>query len=129
MGGLLLCLDTGAPLIDAALVVTVALECRRSLRRVGLRVGAVSVNSGNAWEWRGRRWLMVRRPWLVSLGMLVTLEDTRGQRERLWLMRDSLDEGSWRALRAVYSVLNGEVTAVPPSRSESARTTGRCALR
>ncbi len=82
-----------------ALLTLVIFECVRSQRRIGHREGRVVWLDASRWRWRKQSWFMVRRPWLLPQGALVTLRNAQGQRERLWLMRDSMDEADWRALR------------------------------
>ena len=120
--GLLLVFPPADGGLSGVLIALVALECRRSLRRIRRHVGMIAQKNSEDWQWQGHGWLLARRPLQVPQGVLLTLQDRRGKRERLWLMHDSMDEADWRALRvAAASAMTSltrkaKVTATRPSR-------------
>ena len=81
------------------LLTLVVLESVRSQRRIRRREGAIALLTERRLRWRQKEWRITRRPWQIGSAMLLMLRDNNGQRERLWLLRDSMDEASWRQLR------------------------------
>ncbi|MBP2168153.1 toxin CptA [Erwinia toletana] len=81
------------------LVTLVVLESVRSQRRIRRREGAVALLSKRRLRWRQQEWDITRRPWRIGQSILLSLRDNKGQRERLWLVRDSMEEADWRQLR------------------------------
>ncbi|MCS3609234.1 protein YgfX [Erwinia rhapontici] len=45
------------------------------------------------------QWRMTSRPWLTQRAIRLTLQNTAGRRERLWLFADGMDSSEWRLLR------------------------------
>lgn len=81
------------------LLTLVVLESVRSQRRIRRREGPIALLTARRLRWRQREWTISGRPLNIGQAMLLTLKDAKGQRERLWLMRDCTDEASWRQLR------------------------------
>lgn len=81
------------------LLTLVVLESVRSQRRIRRREGAIALLTERRLRWRHKEWMITRRPWRIGSALLLTLRDNSGKRERLWLLRDSMDEASWRQLR------------------------------
>jgi len=81
------------------LLTLVVLESVRSQRRIRRREGAIALLTGRRLRWRQKEWRIVRRPWRIGSALLLILRDNNGQRERLWLLRDSMNEASWRQLQ------------------------------
>ncbi|WP_042959116.1 protein YgfX [Erwinia tasmaniensis] len=81
------------------LLALVLLDCLRSLRRIRRRQGNIALLGGRALRWRQREWRILSRPWLTRQAILLSLRDAKGERERLWLFADGMENSSWRCLR------------------------------
>lgn len=89
----------GASLPRALLLLLVAGECLRSQRRIRRCRGSITLRAGRLIGWRQRQWGIVSRPWLTRQALRLSLQDTTGQRERLWLFADGMENSEWRLLR------------------------------
>ncbi|WP_168385852.1 protein YgfX [Erwinia amylovora] len=94
-------------LVRMLLLVLVLFECIRSRRRIGRRQGDIALLEGHELRWRQREWCIISRPWLTGQAILLLLQDTHGQRERLWLFADGMENRNWRQLR--LQLLNSKV--------------------
>ncbi|MCX8956919.1 protein YgfX [Erwinia psidii] len=81
------------------LLTLVVLECVRSQRRIGSREGEIALFEGRQLQWRQRRWQISGRPWITRQAILLTLRSANGEREKLWLLCDSMSGEAWRSLR------------------------------
>ncbi|RWR01717.1 membrane protein [[Pantoea] beijingensis] len=81
------------------LLFLMVLECCFSLRRIERRQGEISLLAPRLLYWRQQEWLIVRSPWISPQGILLSLRSRKGQRECLWLMRDSMSQAAWHLLR------------------------------
>jgi len=86
-------------LVWIVLLTLVVLESVRSQRRIRRREGAIALLSAQRVRWRQQEWRLSRRPFMLKQAMLLVLKNPQGQRELLWLVRDSMDEAEWRQLR------------------------------
>lgn len=86
-------------LVWMLLLTLVVLECVRSQRRIRSREGDIALLEGRQMEWRQKRWRIQGRPWMTRQAILLTLRSAKGEREKLWLLRDSVSEEAWRQLR------------------------------
>lgn len=91
------------PLI-IGLLLLLALELRRRLRLLRNFRGQITADDNRSWRWRQLRGQVTRPPFILPFGVLLSLRTRQGKRFSLWLMRDSMSEASWRALRRL---LNG----------------------
>lgn len=81
------------------LLTLIVFECLRSQRRIRSREGLLRQVDQRDFEWRQMRWRLRGRPLMTRQAMLLTLRSPQGMKEKLWLMRDSMDEEAWRQLR------------------------------
>ncbi len=71
----------------------------RSQRVIKLRQGEIALHDENRLRWQQRDWLMVRRPWMLRSGILLSLRAVNGkEQQRLWLASDSMGSEEWRRL-------------------------------
>nr|WP_236031999.1 protein YgfX [Dickeya oryzae] len=82
------------------LVTLVVFDFVRSQRSIKSRQGEISLRGDNQLHWQQRDWQIVRRPWFMRNGVLLSLRavDGKGQ-QRLWLASDSMGSEEWRLLR------------------------------
>nr|WP_216660480.1 protein YgfX [Brenneria sp. hezel4-2-4] len=104
--GLLVLLILLAPWPDSytvlwlGLVTLVVFGFIRSQRNIKSRQGEISLLGDTLLRWQRREWLIIKRPWMLKHGILLSLKSTEGKgRQRLWLASDSMDEEEWRHLR------------------------------
>lgn len=97
--GLLVLPPPSVGLVFWILAMLVIIEFQRSRRRWSRCHGVILWWYGRQWEWCEHEWQLIRRPFLLGPGCLLILRGSDGQICRLWLMRDSMEEGLWRALR------------------------------
>ncbi|MBJ7222649.1 MULTISPECIES: protein YgfX [unclassified Brenneria] len=104
--GLLVLLILLAPWPDSytvlwlGLVTLVVFGFIRSQRNIKSRQGEISLLGDMLLRWQRREWLIIKRPWMLKHGILLSLKSTEGKgRQRLWLASDSMDEEEWRHLR------------------------------
>jgi len=82
------------------LLLTLAVfECVRSQRRIRSREGDIALLADRQLQWRQENWRICGRPWMTRQAILLALRSAKGERERLWLLRDSMAEAEWRQLR------------------------------
>ncbi|WP_041692112.1 protein YgfX [Erwinia billingiae] len=86
-------------LVWMLLLTLVVFECVRSQRRIRGREGVISLLEHQQMQWRQKRWQICGRPWMTRQAIFLKLSSAKGEKEKLWLCRDSMDEGDWRALR------------------------------
>lgn len=86
-------------LVWMLLLTLVVLECLRSQRRIRSREGNLSLLEAGQLQWRQKRWQICGRPWMSRQAVLLALRSSTGEKEKLWLCRDSMDEAKWRLLR------------------------------
>lgn len=91
-------------LVWMLLLTLVVFECVRSQRRIRSREGDIALLEGGQVQWRQKRWHITGRPWMTRQAMLLTLRTPSGDREKLWLLRDSMDEEAWRQLRQLLLI-------------------------
>jgi len=81
------------------LLTLVVFECIRSQRRIGSREGDIALLEHRQLRWRQKNWQICARPWMTRQAILLALRSAKGEREKLWLLRDSMSEAEWRQLR------------------------------
>lgn len=81
------------------LLTLVVFECLRSQRRIRSREGDIALLDDGQLQWRQTYWRIGGRPWMTQWAILLTLRSATGEREKLWLLRDSMNEAEWRQLR------------------------------
>ncbi len=82
------------------LVTLVVFDFVRSQRTIKSRQGEISLRGESQLHWQQRDWHIIRRPWVMRNGVLLSLRavDGKGQ-QRLWLASDSMGSEEWRLLR------------------------------
>ncbi|AVJ19073.1 protein YgfX [Serratia rhizosphaerae] len=82
------------------LLTLVVFECIRSQTRIASRQGELRLLSApQRVIWQGKEWRLVRRPWMLRYGMLLTLQASgKRKRRRLWLASDCISSAEWRQL-------------------------------
>ncbi|UQY43507.1 protein YgfX [Erwinia sp. PK3-005] len=100
IAGLLL-LPWPPPLIPAigGLLLLLLIELRYRLRLQRSLHGQLTADESRYWHWRQQKARVTRPPFVLPFGILLSLRTQQGKRLSLWLMRDSMNEASWRALR------------------------------
>lgn len=86
-------------IVWVTLLTLVVFECVRSQRRIRSREGDISLLENKQLQWRQKRWQICGRPWMTRQAILLALRTPAGEKEKLWLLRDSMDEEEWRHLR------------------------------
>ncbi|KGT86457.1 membrane protein [Erwinia typographi] len=81
------------------LLTLVVFECVRSQRRIRSREGEISLLEHRQLQWRQKRWQIHGRPWITQQAILLALRSAQGEKEKLWLCRDSMEDEEWRELR------------------------------
>ncbi len=81
------------------LLLLVLLECLRSQHRIRRCRGEITLRKGRVVGWEQCHWRMTSRPWLTQLAIRLSLQNTTGRRERLWLFADGMESSEWRLLR------------------------------
>ncbi|AXW86962.1 hypothetical protein AU509_10190 [Lonsdalea britannica] len=73
----------------------------RSQRNIKSRHGAISLHGERHLRWQQREWRIVKRPWMLKSGILLSLRAADGAalEQRLWLSSDSMGRDEWRHLR------------------------------
>ena len=104
--GLLLLLILLAPwpegyaVLWLSLVTLVVFGFIRSQRHIKSRQGEIVLQDEACIQWQQQRWLIIRRPWMLKNGVLLSLRHSEGKKQqRLWLASDSMDKNEWRHLR------------------------------
>lgn len=97
----LLLLPWPPPLIPflVGLLLLLLIELRHRLRLQQLLRGRLTTDERRCWHWRQQQGRVMRPPFILPFGVLLSLRTSQGKRLSLWLMRDSMSEASWRALR------------------------------
>ncbi|QGU86408.1 protein YgfX [Erwinia sorbitola] len=88
-----------AALPRAILMLLVLIECLRGQQRLLRCRGDFILREGRVLIWQQRQWRMTSRPWLSRLAMCLSLQETSGCRQRLWLFADGMENSEWRLLR------------------------------
>lgn len=81
------------------LLTLVVFEAVRSQRRIRGREGDIALMENREIAWRQQRWAICGRPWMTRQAIYIALCSAKGEKEKLWLLRDSMDEAAWRQLR------------------------------
>nr|WP_232103469.1 protein YgfX [Serratia liquefaciens] len=82
------------------LLTLVVFECIRSQKRIASRQGELRLLENQRVGWQGQEWQLVKQPWMLRFGILLTLQPMQGKkRRRLWLASDSMAKTEWRHLR------------------------------
>lgn len=81
------------------LLLLLIIELRHGLRLQLLFRGPLTTDENRWWHWQQQRGRVTRPPFILPFGILLLLRTEQGKRLSLWLMRDSMSEASWRALR------------------------------
>lgn len=104
--GLLLLLILLAPwpegyaVLWLSLVTLVVFDFIRSQRNIKSRQGELVLQDNERLEWQQQHWQIVRRPWMLKNGILLSLRQSGGKKQqRLWLASDNMDKNEWRHLR------------------------------
>jgi toxin CptA len=87
-----------APLI-VGLLLLLMLELRHRLRLQRTLRGALVADESRCWHWQQHSGQVTRSPFVLPFGVLLSLRTQQGKPFSLWLMRDSMSEANWRALR------------------------------
>lgn len=91
-------------LVWLTLVMLVVFECIRSQRNIMASRGELVLLSAQSLNWQQQEWLLVKKPWMLSGGILLTLRKAGSRRNRkLWLAADSMNQQEWRNLRHALS--------------------------
>ncbi|SLM61816.1 Cytoskeleton Polymerization-inhibiting Toxin. Toxin of CptAB toxin-antitoxin pair (McNeil, 2012). The C-terminal CptA domain binds to and inhibits the polymerization of MreB and FtsZ in vitro [Dickeya aquatica] len=123
MHGLLVLMILLAPWPDGyaplwlGLVTLVVFGFVRSQRVIKSRQGEISLHDENRLHWQQRDWLIVRRPWMLRSGILLSLRAANGKgRQHLWLASDSMGNAEWRRLRQLlqHPALSGAESSRHP---------------
>ncbi|MBS0971316.1 hypothetical protein CYR40_17030 [Chimaeribacter arupi] len=97
----------GYLLVWLTLVVLLVFQCIRSQKNISARHGEMVFLAPAHLRWKQREWLVVRPPWLMRSGMILTLQPLadgtrlpfwQRRRQRLWLASDALTPAAWRHL-------------------------------
>ncbi|KFF71298.1 membrane protein [Pectobacterium brasiliense] len=106
--GLLVLLILLAPWPDGyawlwlCLVTMVMFGFIRSQRNIKSRQGEIVLLSETTLNWRQQEWQIVKRPWLLKNGVLLSLKAVNGKdKQQLWLASDSMGDDEWRHLRQI----------------------------
>lgn len=104
--GLLVLLILLAPWSDSytvlwlGLVTLVVFGFIRSQRNIKSRQGEISLLGATHLRWQQQEWRIIKRPWMLKNGILLSLRAVDGKRrQRLWLASDSMGNEEWRHLR------------------------------
>lgn len=82
------------------LLVLVVFGCIRSQRCINACHGEIRLLDNECIDWQGKQWKLVGRPWMLQGIIILVLHHAKSaNRQRLWLMSDSMDEKHWRNLR------------------------------
>lgn len=84
--------------IKPLVVIAVLAEGWRAARRIVARNGTLYFDDQEAWSWQQREWRLQSRLYWLSWAVLIDWR-SGDQRQRFWLMRDSMSEQAWRNLR------------------------------
>lgn len=87
----------------ALLLLLLAAELWRRLRRQRRFGGILTAEESRRWRWQGRDYWIARSPFILPFGVLLALRAEQGRGLSLWLMRDSMSEANWRALRRLLA--------------------------
>ena len=101
VAGALLLLPWPAALLPfiIGLLLLLVFELRHRLHLQQHWRGLIFVEESRCWHWRQQQGLLARPPFILPFGILLSLRTPQGKKFSLWLMRDSMSEISWRALR------------------------------
>ncbi|PVZ83038.1 hypothetical protein C9426_27720 [Serratia sp. S1B] len=81
------------------LLTLVVFECIRSQKRIASRQGELRLLAERRIEWQGQEWLIVKKAWMLRLGVLLSLQQVNGKKRcKLWLASDALSHAEWRHL-------------------------------
>lgn len=94
-------------LLNLLLLAAVMYEWRRHHHVLQRRCGALVWKENDDWRWQQCHWRLCPATCCLNAAILLRLRGEAGQ-QQFWLMRDSMSEAEWRALR--YQIL----TAGPP---------------
>lgn len=86
------------PFIVGMLLLLI-IELRHRLRLQRRFRGPLTTDENRWWHWQQQRARITCPPFILPFGLLLLLRTEQGKRLSLWLMRDSMSEASWRALR------------------------------
>ncbi|GLR08299.1 hypothetical protein GCM10007905_10180 [Mixta theicola] len=92
-----------APFIVGLLLLLI-IELRHRLQLQQRLRGQLTTDESRCWRWQQQSGWVTRPPFILPFGVLLSLRTQQGKRLSLWLMRDSMSEANWRALRRL---LNG----------------------
>ena len=100
VGGLLI-LPWPTPLVPliVGLLLLLIIELRHRLRLQQRLHGQIIADESRYWRWQQQQGQVTRPPFILPFGILLSLRTQQGKRLSVWLMRDSMSEASWRALR------------------------------
>ena len=99
-GVLQLTLPASGWLIKLVITGLLLAEGWRNYRRLTQRCGPLQRESAQIWCWQGARWRPVQPLRWLPIGVLLVAKNEQGRMLRVWLMRDNMQPGEWRALRA-----------------------------
>ncbi|AIU87314.1 protein YgfX [Pectobacterium odoriferum] len=84
------------------LVTMVMFGFIRSQRNIKSRQGEIVLLSETTLNWRQQEWQIVKRPWLLKNGVLLSLQAVNAKdKQQLWLASDSMGDDEWRHLRQI----------------------------
>ncbi|WP_409161099.1 protein YgfX [Pectobacterium sp. B2J-2] len=82
------------------LVTMVMFGFIRSQRNIKSLQGEIVLLSETTLSWRQQEWQIVKRPWLLKNGVLLSLQAVNDKgRQQLWLASDCMGDDEWRHLR------------------------------
>ncbi|MGD8107959.1 protein YgfX [Pantoea sp. FN0302] len=85
--------------IIVGLLLLLIIELRYRLHLQQRWRGVLTTDENRCWCWQQQRGWVTRPPFVLPFGVILSLRTQQGKRFSLWLMRDSMSETSWRALR------------------------------
>lgn len=91
-------------LVKALLLGAAGYEWRNNARRIRLRSGTLIWQQSGDWHWQRQKWQLQSPACCLDFAVLLCFSKGSGRQQKLWLMRDSMEEAQWRALR--YQLLS-----------------------
>lgn len=99
-GVLMMPLPVGGWLIKTPVILLLLAEGWLSVWRLIQRHGGLQREGPQCWIWQGKRWRPTQPLRWLPIGVLMVARSGNGATLRWWLMRDNMQPGEWRALRA-----------------------------
>lgn len=85
------------------LLILLVFECISSQRRIHARCGELVLLADNQVRWQKQDWRLLKKPWILRMGMLLTLQPIEPEKrvQRLWVAADSMQNADWRRLNQI----------------------------